>query len=155
MPLAALEAAKPAGTWTFVRVTGILDLPEEAELLKTGENALLDVQADGISVCCVSVRGLLCEGGLLDRLEKDAQASCLASDSAQGCMAFISAAAAIINLLCAKLTGALEIKGSQPINMAEVLRALGGNPPEDQQAPEAAGEASEPTAISDVYVRAR
>ena len=72
-------------------------------------------------------------------------------------MAFISvpqAAAAIINLLCAKLTGALEIKGSQPVNMAEVLRALGGNPSEDQQAPEAAGEASEPTAVSDVYVRA-
>ncbi|MBR6499762.1 MAG: hypothetical protein IKT23_08765 [Clostridia bacterium] len=157
-PISALEAAKLAGAETFVRVTDILDLPEEAELLKTGENALLDVQADGISVCCVSVRGLLCEGGLLDRLEKDAQAGCLASDSAQGCMAFISvpqAAAAIINLLCAKLTGALEIKGSQPVNMAEVLRALGGNPSEDQQAPEAAGEASEPTAVSDVYVRAR
>ncbi|MCR4621379.1 MAG: hypothetical protein K5663_04790 [Clostridiales bacterium] len=148
-PLAALKAAKDAGTAAFVRVTEMLDLPEEAELFGEGEQALLSAGAQDVRLSIVSVRGLLAEGGLIDRLKKNAKENC-----PSGNKAFISvaqAAAAVINLLCVGLSGRFEIKGEQKLSMADVLRALGGDPDEDQQSQPQEEPADTSTQVKDVY----
>ena len=157
-PVAALEAANEAGAETFVRVARMLDLPGEEELLAEGEKAVLASRADDVKVSVVNIRGLLTEGGLIDRLEKCAPEEREIGHCPDGRMAFISvpqAAAALINLISAGLTGELEIRGSQALGMADVLSALGGKPAEKREDPEETINVTEEeaaTSVKDVYV---
>ena len=156
-PAAALEAAKDAQVNAFVRVGRMLDLPEEEELLGDGEEAVLGAGADSIKVSAVSISGLLCDGGLIDRLENCAPDKLKTENCPDSRMAFISvpqAAAAVINLLSAGLTGAFEIRGSQALDMADVLCALGGEASEKQEAKEETKAEDFSTVVKDVYVRA-
>lgn len=156
-PAAALEAAKSVQAKAFVRLGRMLDLPEEEELLKDGEQAVLGAEAGSIRVSAVSISGLLCDGGLINRLENCAPDKLKIENCPESRMAFISvpqAAAAIINLLSAGLTGAFEIRGGQALDMAQLLCALGGEAGEKQEIRQETDTPDLSTAVKDVYVRA-
>ncbi|MBR5752368.1 MAG: NAD-binding protein [Clostridia bacterium] len=126
-PMAALRYGALSGATSFVYLGDTRDENGSGRLFACGEEALLRLSGEEISVSAVRVEGLMDEGGLLDRLRQKAQAGQRLSARQGEKKAFLScrsAAGALISIAQTRCEGRLTLVGDIKADMGDLVRAV-------------------------------
>ena len=126
-PMAALRYGALCGATSFVYLGDTRDENGSQRLFNCGEEALLRLSNEDISVSAVRVEGLMDEGGLLDRLRQRAQAGQRLSAVQGEKKAFLScrsAAGALISIAETRCEGRLTLVGDIKADMGDLVKAV-------------------------------